>query len=317
MINKIRLSIVIPTKDRASMLQKALESIERQPADPEVYEVLVIDNGSTDETNIVAESFRGKIRNFRYIYDARPGLHVGRNRGLLESKGDLIGYLDDDVILFPNWINAAIEAFEDKEVVRLGGSVIPYNMKILSKEFRDQHEIVRGSFHFLYCISCFWQAGISEQDNRICRAKTGMGIGANSVYRKSLLLKCRGFHPDGMPKHLLMYRGDGETYVEHFILSHNMKEMYSAQTSVYHLIDEKRVDTSYIDYMYFRNGISYMYTCLREGGLKGGIKDFRHIVNEIIQTRKISSNIRGRLYLLFYYICYKRVRQWVHKEHYF
>lgn len=317
MIDKIKLSIVIPTKNRAAMLGTVLESIERQPADPDVYEVLVIDNGSTDETSSVAENFSGKIKNFRYFYDARPGLHVGRNKGLLESKGELVGYLDDDVILFPNWINAVISAFEDNEVVRLGGSVIPYNMKILSKELRKKYEIVRGDFHFLYCISCFWQAGISEQDNRVCRAGIEMGFGGNSVYRRSLLIKCKGFHPDGMPKHLLMYRGDGETYVEGFIQRHNMKEMYCAQASVYHVIDEKRVDDNYIDYMYFRNGISQMYTCLRESGLEGGTRHFLKVLKEIVHTRKISAYNRGEMYLLFYYIFYKRVRRWVHKKYYF
>lgn len=317
MNDKIQLSVVIPTKNRAAMLRTVLESIERQPADPDVYEVLVIDNGSTDETSSVAENFSGKIKNFRYFYDARPGLHVGRNKGLLESKGELVGYLDDDVILFPNWINAVIDAFEDKEVVRLGGSVIPYNMKILSKEFRKKYEIVRGSFHFLYCISCFWQTGISEQDNRVCRAGSDMGFGGNSVYRKSILLKCRGFHPDGMPKHLLMYRGDGETYVEHFILGHNMKELYCAQASVYHMIDEKRVDDSYIDYMHFRNGISAMYTRLRADGLKGGMIYFWRTFRETISDRKINKRIQGELYLLLYYIFYKRIRHWVHKENYF
>ena len=317
MNKSVVLSIVIPTKNRARLLEQVLESIERQPADPDVYEVLVIDNGSTDETKDVAKAFQGKIKNFRYFYDARPGLHVGRNKGLLKSRGELVGYLDDDVILFPNWINAVIDAFEDEKIVRLGGSVIPYNMEILSKEFRDKYEIVRGNFHFVYCISCFWQAGISEQDNRVCRANADMGFGGNSVYRKSILLKCRGFHPDGMPKHLLMYRGDGETYVEDFIMSHNMKELYCAQVSVYHMIDEKRVDDTYIDYMHFRNGISSMYTNLRKDALKGGMKHFCHILWEGVSTRRFNKEINGELYLLLYYIFYKKIRYWVHKESYF
>lgn len=314
---KIKLSIVIPTKDRARLLENVLQSIETQSADPDLFEVIVIDNGSIDDTKIVAKKFRLKIKNFRYFYDTRPGLHVGRNRGLLESRGELVGYLDDDVVLFPNWINAVLEAFEDKEIARVGGSVVPYNKEVLSKEFLEKHEDLRGNFHFVFCISCFWQEGISEQDSRVCRAKRGMGFGGNSVYRKDILIECRGFHPDGMPKHLLMYRGDGECYVERYILNRRMKELYCAQASVYHRIDEKRVDDSYIDYMYFRNGISGMYTNLRSNGLKGGAIRFWHILCEVIFTRKISGQIRGELYLLSYYILYKRIRHWVHKEDYF
>ena len=135
--DKIKLSIVIPTRNRAAFLGKVLESVAKQPADPDIFEVLVIDNGSTDETKDVAKGFHGKIKNFRYFYDARPGLHVGRNKGLLKSRGELVGYLDDDVILFPNWINTVLKAFEDEETMGMEGSVIPFDMSLLTSDFRS------------------------------------------------------------------------------------------------------------------------------------------------------------------------------------
>ena len=128
MNNKIILSIVIPTKNRAKLLKTVLESIEGQKADQNVFEVIIIDNGSTDETKDVAKEYQEKIKNCRYYFDARPGLHVGRNRGMLESRGELVGYLDDDVILFPNWINTVLTAFEDKKVMYVGGSVIHHGL---------------------------------------------------------------------------------------------------------------------------------------------------------------------------------------------
>lgn len=317
MDSKIILSIVIPTRNRANMLEKVLESIVKQPAAPDAFEIIVIDNGSTDETSDVAKSFRGKIKNFRYFYDARPGLHVGRNKGLLKSRGELVGYLDDDVILFPNWINTVLKAFEDEQTMCVEGSVIPYDMSLLTKDFRNKYEIRIGTYRFIYSISCFWENGITEDDTRIHRAPEGSFFGANSVYRKSVLLACRGFHPDGMPNNLLMYRGDGESYVYRYITKHKMKKMYYAQASVYHMIDANRVSDSYINYMHFRNGISDMYTCLRGDGLKGGMIRFRRIFGEIISVRKINKRIQGELYLLFYYIFYKRIRHWVHKESYY
>lgn len=316
-MNNVMLSIVIPTKNRAELLRRTLKSIEKQPADQNIFEVIVIDNGSTDDTKDVAKKYQEKIKNYRYIYDARPGLHVGRNRGLLESRGDIIGYLDDDVILFPNWINAVLEAFEDERVMYVEGSVVPYDMSLLTREFRDRHETRRGSFHYIYSISCFWENGISEDDMRVHSAPPGTFFGANSAYRKSVLCACKGFHPDGMPNYLLMYRGDGENYVTKYLLENKMKVMYYAQASVYHMIDANRVSDTYIHYMYFRNGISSMYTCLRETGLKSGMKRLLNLVVSIIRTRKIDSEIRGELYLLSYYIFYKRVRQWVHKKDYF
>ena len=317
MNNKIILSIVIPTKNRAKLLKTVLESIEGQKADQNVFEVIIIDNGSTDETKDVAKEYQEKIKNCRYYYDARPGLHVGRNRGMLESRGELVGYLDDDVILFPNWINTVLTAFEDKKVMYVGGSVIPYDMSLMTSEFMSKHAVQRGIYWFVSSISCFWETGISEDDTRVHRMPIKSFFGGNSVYRKSVLYKCRGFHPDGMPNHLLMYRGDGEVYVARYMVKHKMKAMYYAQASVYHMIDINRVSDSYIKYMYFRNGISHIYTCLRENGVKGGVMEIKDTVEEFIYSGKISNRIWGELYLLLYYIFYKRVRQWVHKKTYF
>ncbi len=317
MKNGIILSIVIPTKNRSGLLKTLLESIEKQKADEDVFEVLIIDNGSTDSTKDVAEEYRKRIKNCRYFYDARPGLHVGRNRGLKESRGELVGYLDDDVILFPHWIPTVLTAFDDKEVMHVGGSVVPYDMSLITREFMSEHAVKKGSYQFIYSISCFWEIGISEDDTRIHKTESGSFFGGNSVYRKSVLRACRGFHPDGMPDNLLMYRGDGETYVARFIREHKMKSMYYAQASVYHMIDVGRVSDSYIHYMYFRNGISGMYTCLRENGIKDGIKRIGNILSDIMCEGKITGRTQGELYLLFYYIFYKRIRQWVHKRDYF
>ncbi len=317
MCNSIILSIVIPTKNRADLLRKTLDSIEKQPADQNIFEVIIIDNGSIDRTKEIAGEYKRKIKNCRYFYDARPGLHVGRNKGLLESRGELIAYLDDDVILFPNWINTVMNAFEDEEVVYVGGSVIPYDMTLITRDFKRKYEIRKGTYRFIYCISCFWESGINISDMRVHKMPEGSFFGGNSVYRKKLLYACRGFHPDGMPDNLLMYRGDGETYVKRFILSHKMKAVYYAQASVYHMIDVNRVSDSYIKYMHFRCGISDMYTCLRDKGIKGGLIQIQHIMVNVIHTKKFTGQAEGGVYLLLYYLFYKRVRNWVHRKDYF
>lgn len=314
----IRLSIVIPTKNREKMLTMLLDSIISQNVNQETYEVLVIDNGSTDSTKEVSLKYQKNIKNLRYFYDARPGLHVGRNKGVLESRGEVIGYLDDDTILFPNWIDTILKAFEDEEIMGVCGSVIPYDMSLLTYEFREKYEIKIENFHYVYSISCFWESGISEKDTRMHSTKGEMMFGGNCAYRKKVLYACQGFHPDGMPKKLLMYRGDGENYVTNFLTMHKMKTIYCAQASVYHQIDINRVDSAYLNYMYMRSGISSMYTRLREGGVQGGIKFFQNRckLNKILQQGSWHE-IQGGMYLFLYYLFYKRVRMWVHKTNYF
>lgn len=317
----VKLSIVIPTKNRAEMLRKVLQSIADQKADQSIYEVLVIDNGSTDETKVVPEEYQEKIQNLRYIYDDRPGLHIGRNRGLLESEGEFVGYLDDDVILFPNWINTVLGAFNDAKVMRVCGSCIPYDMSLLTAEFMSKHATQVGSYWFVGAISCFWETGISPNDVRVHIMRENLFFGGNSVFRKRLLYTCRGFHPDGMPRNLQMYRGDGETYVGQYMREQHMKSIYCAQASVYHMIDIDRVSSSYIRHMYFRNGISDMYTALRKGGWQEGLRHLRLILfgnsPEKLLCESMRYTILGQMYLWAYYIFYPRVRRWVHKKSYF
>ena len=73
------LSVVIPTRNRANLLAAALESIADQDLAPDQFEVLVIDNGSSDRTKEVVDQMRSRLSNVRYFYESEPGLHVGRH----------------------------------------------------------------------------------------------------------------------------------------------------------------------------------------------------------------------------------------------
>ena len=133
-VEKIELSIVIPTRNRKDKLEVLLDSLAKQKADPSKWELIVVDNGSTDNTRSLCKKWERKFRNFRYIYDERPGLHIGRNRGLKDSCGEVIAYLDDDVKLFPNWIQTGLDAFLDDKLMAANGCVIPSSIESISKQ---------------------------------------------------------------------------------------------------------------------------------------------------------------------------------------
>ena len=86
-------------------------------------EVIVVDNGSTDRTEATFKAARGAFskHKWRYVYEPMPGLLSGRHRGAREAKGDVLAYLDDDVVLAPTWLEALEEAFRDRKAVLVGG----------------------------------------------------------------------------------------------------------------------------------------------------------------------------------------------------
>ncbi|MCK4816436.1 glycosyltransferase family 2 protein, partial [bacterium] len=108
------LSVIITTRNRSKALSYALESITKQTLYSQLFEVIIVDNGSTDSTREVVDSFTGQIPTLRYYYEGSPGLHVGRHKGLNEAKSNILVYADDDIEAFPTWLEAIAEAFEDK-----------------------------------------------------------------------------------------------------------------------------------------------------------------------------------------------------------
>ncbi|MBN1344651.1 MAG: glycosyltransferase family 2 protein [Phycisphaerae bacterium] len=106
----IDLSVVICTYNRAESLNRALASIHAARI-PEgcSWEVLVIDNRSTDHTPRVAGAWSDRLP-LRYLYESEPGLSAARNRALVETRGRLLAFTDDDVEVDGAWLAALLAA---------------------------------------------------------------------------------------------------------------------------------------------------------------------------------------------------------------
>lgn len=120
----MQLSVIICTRNRASELPICLGHVARQSRSFNDVEVLVIDNGSTDNTPEVVEALMQEFgKHIRYIFEPVAGLCQARNRGRLEARGSVLAYIDDDVIVSEGWIERLRENFSSNEVKCLGGKV--------------------------------------------------------------------------------------------------------------------------------------------------------------------------------------------------
>lgn len=105
------ISAVVCTHNRGSLLDLALLSLAEQSLAPALYEVLIVDNASTDDTRSIAEAWAARYPHFRYIRESQIGLSYARNRGVQEARSPLIAYLDDDARACRDWLARLIGAF--------------------------------------------------------------------------------------------------------------------------------------------------------------------------------------------------------------
>ena len=109
------------------MLATALPALLSQKAEGVRYEVIVVDNNSTDNTRATVESFIAKGHNdLRYVFESRQGIAYGRNAGIAAARGDIIAFTDDDVVATDNWIATIKRAFDENPgVAYVGGKILP------------------------------------------------------------------------------------------------------------------------------------------------------------------------------------------------
>ena len=122
----INVSIVIPTQNRAKELKVALPSLLGQGYPTSKYEIIVVDNGSTDNTREITEQAASLNKNnIRYIYEPEPGRLFGRHRGASEAKGDIFVFVDDDIEAVNGWLSAIMAEFEYASVHIVGDPNLP------------------------------------------------------------------------------------------------------------------------------------------------------------------------------------------------
>lgn len=326
------ISVIIPTRNRAELLRPALESLTQQTLPADAFEVLVIDNGSTDTTAQAVTHYGQRVPNLRYFFEPEPGLHVGRHKGMLEAKGDILVFADDDIEAFPSWLASIQEAFSAPDVAMVGGNNLPMFLAppptwLLAMWQKPE---VAG-------IKSIWALSVIEFPS-VQREISPMHIwGCNFAIRKAVLLAAGGFHPDGMPKELIRFRGDGETHVSQFVAQTGMKCVFHPGATVHHKVTPERMTFAYFRQRGFSQGISDSFTALRRAGnlnhsataragfLRRAARWLRRKISELRRPRDVrhallqmeQGHAEGYAYHQNTYRNDAAVRNWVHQSKYF
>lgn len=255
----IDLSVIIPTRNRCGVLSKALDALVVQTFPQDQFEVLVVDNGSTDNTKAIVAEYSSQIHNLNYIYDDTPGLHVGRHQGFKHAQSDILVYADDDSFGFPTWLEGIYESFQDKDVVLVGGKDLP------QYESNPPFWVLEKWYQLCEYGHCMSELSLIDFGDEAKEISPYYVFGCNFAIRKRIIEQAGGFHPDGMPFDLIQFRGDGENYISRYIQEHKLKTIYNPKSSIHHLVPSSRMTVDYFKKRAFCQGVEMSYMDLRYG----------------------------------------------------
>jgi hypothetical protein len=187
-----------------------------------------------------------------------------------------LAFLDDDVLLTPSWLEALDDVFGDPEVMLAGGPVCAH--------YEVEPPPWLGGMWIEFDKGTRVLGELSLVDLGPTRREVDPLYipGGNCAIRKAALQACGGFHPDGVPKRLLRYRGDGEIGLALKIKARNLKALYHPGAAVKHVIPVSRLTPESFEQKGFYQGVSNSYTKIRRNGfLPARTKSWKDLVRPV------------------------------------
>jgi len=240
-------TVLIPTYNGREVLARLLESLRKaEPADGFDWEIIVIDNNSSDDTKSVVESFRtGDRLDVTYIFAPEPGKTRALNRGLLEAAGTFVAFLDHDVVVAPDYVIGLREAIRSQPYNVFGGRVVPVWVEP-PPAWVSGGKLLQTS-----------RGGVIVHDYgqtpRVYGEGMRLPIGCNFVCRRSLFDEVGLFNVNLGPKPGAQIAGE-ETDLFRRLQAHGESILYAPSIRVSHPVDPARVTKSYFRYRYFCHG---------------------------------------------------------------
>lgn len=247
---RIFVSVIISTYNRAEYIGITLNSFLNQSYPSDLYEIIVCDNHSTDNTREAIEScIKGTNKNIRYLFEKRQGMHYARNYAARHSKGQILYFTDDDTIADFNLLSELIKIFDNKKVGCATGRILP------------KWECTPPKWVEKYCNNAL--LSLSDQGSRIKIRNYDLDVfGCHEAVRRDVFFRAGGFHPDLIGNTPGV--GDGETGLNDDIRKMGYLFAYVGTSVIYHMIPPRRMTQAYLNKRFAYNGNSAGYSDYRK-----------------------------------------------------
>lgn len=238
-----KLSVIICTHNRVDYLAKAIKSLLCQTLPKQYFEIIVVDNCSTDATNAVVEQFCAE--GVQYVFEPQLGLSHARNTGWQHSQGKYIAYLDDDAIASPSWLATILAVFE--ETYPQPGCIGGKTQGIWEA---DRPEWVSDEL-----VTCLTVIDWFDTPYELKDLAQQWLVGANIAFLREALERVGGFAAglDRIGNKLL---SGGDVFLQKQIQKAGYTCYYHPEVLVWHHIPKTRLNQQWFVQRYFWQGVS-------------------------------------------------------------
>lgn len=298
----MKISAIISTYNRARFLPGLFDAIRNQTLLATEFEVVIVNNNSTDDTEILSQEFIKMNPGFKvsYCVETNQGLSFGRNRGIIESNSGLVTFLDDDALPAPEFLEKTVSFFETHpDAGAAGGKIL---LQFTGKKpdwFNPFLAPLLGYFN------CGDKTKIFERT---------FFKGSNMTFRKSLfdIYSPFDFRLGRTGEGLI---GGEEKELFYRLKNNGVQLWYIPEAVVYHLVPEERTSYDFIKKQAIGTGRGIKI----QAGIEGGLSLFRGYLSELIKWGA------STLISLYYFILLRghkgiiilRFRYWVSKGLFF
>lgn len=250
------LSVILCTYNRERYIYNVLQSIAAGGFGD--YEIVLVNNNSTDGTEGECQRFAKDHPEvaMRYCVEKQQGLSYARNRGIMESQGEVLVYVDDDAVVNREYLQTYADFFNrNKEAVAAGGPITPRYDGCEEPSWMSHYtrQLVTGELNL----------GTREREF----PKGAFPGGGNAAYRKSVFDEVGLFNVElGRKGNSLIGAEEKDLFDK--MTSRGMKFYYLPNAILYHLIPPKKLTQDYFDRLTYGIGVSERYRTQQIGKKK-------------------------------------------------
>jgi glycosyltransferase involved in cell wall biosynthesis len=273
-------SVIIPTFNRSARLEATVESFTGQSYPAERFEIVIVDNASTDDTREVAARLTHRFPNVRRMVEKRRGAHYARNAGATVSVGEILYFTDDDMIADPDLLAAIVKPFSlGEDVGSATGRVLPI------------WETEPPAWVLEHCRNALLSLIDRGEDLIVSDEDPGV-FSCHQAILRDVFFRAGGFNPDTNAGEFV---GDNETGLNIKVRKLGYRFAYVGEAVIRHVIPASRMTQAYLNRRFADQGYCDSYTEFREIH-PGSMRLLRRIAaNGVLSVASVTKASASRL----------------------